>query len=98
MRVSFKLPINSRSTAKNRNRPNATRSKVNNPVYNRVIFQRMLMLGSAISPILQHIARTAHGVDELWTPRVDLGAQVADIDLQDVGLAREIVAPDRRIN
>src|SRR5690349_12655957 len=42
---------------------------------------------------LQHIADAADRVDERYPPGVDLLAQVADVELDDVGLAAEVVVP-----
>src|SRR5215469_1758210 len=45
---------------------------------------------------LQHIANTTHSLDQLGIARLilDLLAQVADIDLDNIGLTHEIIAPD----
>ena len=43
---------------------------------------------------LQHVSRAAHGVDHRLAPGVDLLAQVGDVELDDVGLAAEVVVPD----
>src|SRR5205807_10121406 len=43
---------------------------------------------------LQDVADTPHRVDQVGLPRVDLLAQVADVRLDDVRLAAEVVVPD----
>src|ERR1700710_2624749 len=43
---------------------------------------------------LEHVSGAAQGVDHRRPARVDLLAQVADVDLHHVGLATEVVAPD----
>src|SRR4051794_10364137 len=43
---------------------------------------------------LDHVAGAADGVDELRLGVVDLLAQVADVQLDDVGLALEVILPD----
>src|SRR5207342_376240 len=43
---------------------------------------------------LEDIAHASHGVDHRLTAGVDLLAQVGDVQLDDVGLAAEVVVPD----
>src|ERR1700729_2136526 len=43
---------------------------------------------------LQHVADAAHGVNHRVPARVDLLAQVADVQLDHMGLAAEVVVPD----
>src|SRR5437868_9844111 len=43
---------------------------------------------------LEHVPGTAHGVDHRLAAGVDLLAQVGDVELDDVGLAAEVVVPD----
>src|SRR6478752_6937315 len=48
---------------------------------------------SKLGPWLEHVPRAPHGVDHRWAPGVDLLAQVGDVELDDVGLAAEVVVP-----
>src|SRR5436190_18921237 len=43
---------------------------------------------------LEHITGAAHGVDHRRAAGVDLAPEVGDVELDDVGLAAEVVVPD----
>jgi hypothetical protein len=43
---------------------------------------------------LEHVPDAADGVDQRLAVRVDLLAQIADVQLDDVGLAAEVIVPD----
>src|SRR4051812_5437742 len=53
-----------------------------------------LMAAGSRARCLDDVARPADGVDQLGLDVVGLLAQVADVELDDVGLALEVVFPD----
>src|SRR2546427_12254928 len=42
---------------------------------------------------LEHVARLPNGLDQRRAGRVELAAQIADVGLDDIGVAAEVVAP-----
>ena len=51
-------------------------------------------LRSDMSGLAQRVPDAAHRLDERWSERVELLAQVRDVGLDDVGTAAEVVLPD----
>src|SRR5215218_5068210 len=51
------------------------------------------VIGARSARRTQHVARAPHGVDHRRPVRVDLLAQVGDVELDDVGLPAEVVVP-----
>src|SRR5579884_4297491 len=66
----------------------------------RAVCQRVSRRRMDTSRLLaQDVARAAHGVDQARLPgRLQLLPQVADVDLDDLRLALEVVAPDPLID
>src|ERR1700691_1242291 len=54
----------------------------------------VLLANTSSAHGFEHVSNAADGVDQRLAVRVDLLAQVADVQLHDVSLAAEVVVPD----